>query len=470
MATRLFLRDLASSNAPTDGEKSAALPVGSFKGNSGPGYEDRSLETTPGAAGVTKRIVTLAQTAHQDLYIARFTSQPLSAQTIAANTWTLRLSVAESNGAANAFLVLSLYAWRPSTNSVVGYIYDSDTTIGAEWPTTETATTFTFSGSSLNVQGGDVLVVEVWAHAVQGMANPYTLTIGLNDADGTLRGSYLETPQNLSFQTQSTRARLSWTEFEVPFAPTRSRLSWTEFEVPFAPTRGRLSWTEFEVPIALTRARLSWAEFEAPFVLTRARLSWSEFEVPFIATRGRLSWTEFEVPIAPTRARLSWTEFEVPSAPGSPTRARLSWTEFEVPLVSTRGRLSWTEFEIPIAPTRGRLSWTEFEIPIALTRSRLSWMEFEVPIVPTRARLSWAEFEVLLAPTRARISWTEFEVPIASTRARLSWTEFEAPLAPTRARMSWAEFEVPVLGEILEGGLARYIASVFRSRKARGVV
>ncbi|MDR7537429.1 MAG: hypothetical protein QN183_13820 [Armatimonadota bacterium] len=199
MATRLFLRDLASPNAPSNGEKSAALPVGTFKGNSGAGYEDRSLNTTAGASGVTKTITTLAQTAHQDLYIARFTSSPLAAQTIQAQTWTLRLSVAESNAAANAYLILSLYAYRPSTGEVVGYIWDSDTTIGSEWPTTETAVSVTFNGAALNVSAQDVLVLEVWAHAVQGMAASYTLTVGLNGADGTLRGSYLECPQNLSF-------------------------------------------------------------------------------------------------------------------------------------------------------------------------------------------------------------------------------------------------------------------------------
>jgi hypothetical protein len=335
VATRLYLRDLTSSNAPTAGEKSAALPVGTFKGNSGT-VESLSLSTTKGNSDVSTSITSLAQTAHQDGYIARFTSDPLTAQTIPAQSWTCAIKCQESNASANAFFVLSLYIWRPSTSSVVGYIYDSDTALSTEWPTTAAGRVFTISGAAITTQNNDVLVLEVWYHATQGQSQSYTNRIYYNGATdvtsgGTGGGSYIESPATLSFVVSPTRGRISWAETEVPFVPTRARLSWAEAEIPFVPTRARISWAETEVPAAPTRGWVSWAETEVPFVPTRARLSWAETEVPPAPTRGRISWAEAEVPFAATRARASWAETQVPFVE---TRGRLSWAEFQVPTES----------------------------------------------------------------------------------------------------------------------------------------
>jgi len=365
--TRLYLRNVTAANTPTAGEKSAALPAGTFKGNSGAGFEDLSLLTTKGTAQVSKAITSLAQTAHQDLYIARFTSGPLAAQTIPAQTWTLAVATSESNTNANTFTIVSLYVWRPGTSSVVGYIYDSDTALGVEWATTEDGQVLTFSGSSIAVQAGDVLVLEFWAHAVQGMAASYTNTLffnGTTDVTDTTTAdaaSYLESPAILTFAASPTKGRISWSEFETPFVPTKGRLSWIELEVPFQATQGRISFVEFETP--------------------------------FSPTHGRFSWVEFEAPVAPTRGRTSWLELEVPSL-ASPTQGQLSFAELEVPLTATRGRFSWVEFETPISPTRGRLSWVELETPIAPTKGRASWFELEIPALTARGRISWTEFQI----------------------------------------------------------------------------
>jgi len=95
--------------------------------------------------------------------------------------------------------------WRPSTSSVVGFIYDSDTTLGVEWGTTEDGQVLSPTGSAVTVLAGDVLVISFWRHAAQGMAVAYTQTLyfdgatDVTDATTTDAASYLETPQVLTF-------------------------------------------------------------------------------------------------------------------------------------------------------------------------------------------------------------------------------------------------------------------------------
>lgn len=203
-ATRLFLRDLTAADPPSNGEKSTALPVGTFSGNSGAGFEDRALRTAKGTAQTSKALSSLAQTAHQDNYLARFTSPALAAQTLAAQSWTLALAVSEANSNANSFLIASIYVWRPSTQAIVGFIYDSDTALGVEWSTTEDGQVITVSGAAVTTQTDDVLVFEVWRHAAQAMAVAYTQTVyfeGTTDVTGTTTAdaaSYLEDTNGLT--------------------------------------------------------------------------------------------------------------------------------------------------------------------------------------------------------------------------------------------------------------------------------
>jgi len=205
--TRLFLRDVTAVNPPTNGEKSTALPVGVFDGNSGAGFEDRSLMTTAGGAQVSKSRAALATAAeHDDQYIARFTLDDLAAQTINANTWIVAVATSEANANANSFTILSLYVWRPSTSSVVGFVYDSDTILGIEWEIAEDGQVLSIAGSSVVCAAGDSLVLEFWRHtAGQGMATPYTQTLyfnGTTDVTETTTSdaaSYIETPQTLDY-------------------------------------------------------------------------------------------------------------------------------------------------------------------------------------------------------------------------------------------------------------------------------
>jgi hypothetical protein len=169
VGTRFYLRTTVAANPPTNGEKSVALPVGTFKGNTGNGFENLSLSTTKGVAQTTKNIATIMQTTHQDNYICRFTSQALTARTIVAQTWRLAVGCSQGNAAATGWLVASVYIWRPSTGAVVGYIYDSDTPLGREWPDTRSfpldVMVCDLPGAEVTIQDDDVLVLEIWRHA-----------------------------------------------------------------------------------------------------------------------------------------------------------------------------------------------------------------------------------------------------------------------------------------------------------------
>lgn len=233
MPTRFFLRDLTAANPPTAGEKSTALPVDTLGANNATGTEEtRALDTAIGAVQVSIAKNADATTAARDNYLGRFTSAGLAAQTIAAATWTIAIALNEANAAANSFLNLSVYIWRPSTSAVVGFIYDSHTNIGVEWGATEDGQVITFAGVAVTTVLNDVLVVEIWRHAVQGMAVAYTQTVYFNgatvvtDATTTDAGSYLENPNTINFGAQTfTQTVTGGLSFAGAFAKQGSKIT-----------------------------------------------------------------------------------------------------------------------------------------------------------------------------------------------------------------------------------------------------
>lgn len=212
MATRLYLHVAAASDPPTAGDKSSALPSGTANANSGASFESLSMNTSIGSSETSKTRTSLAQTADQDGYICRFTTTTLDVnQTISANTWTFSFAADSANANANAFIRLSIYVWRPSSSSVVGYMWDSHsaTTGETEWNDLEgNNNTVTVSGSSVSALAGDVIVCEVWYHAAQSKTTAYLNTFYFDGntagGDSPNSASYLETPQNLTFGTPAT--------------------------------------------------------------------------------------------------------------------------------------------------------------------------------------------------------------------------------------------------------------------------
>lgn len=195
MPTRFYFRDTISPFTPTAESKSAALPVGT--NNSLTINDNESLSLIQGTSDIRVNITSLAQIAQQSGRFARFTSDRLASQVITSDTWSYGIRRQESNSNANTFLALSVYVWRPSTSSVVGYIYDSSAQLGVEWPTSILLLTGSFSGSTVTCNNGDVLVCEVWYTAVQGKSVSYTNSIEFNVS------SYIGTTSNIIFFTPS---------------------------------------------------------------------------------------------------------------------------------------------------------------------------------------------------------------------------------------------------------------------------
>lgn len=192
MPTKFYLRNRTTALAPSDGEKSTSLPHGTLNANSGDGFENLCLLDAKGAAQTSKSRASLAQTAQQSTYLARFTSPYLAAQTIGAQTWTYAIETSEGNDAANTFARPVLYVWRPSTAAVVGFIFDSTdvNTHGVEWTALESSQHFTFSGSAVTCNAGDVLVFEMWGTATQAAATAYTQAVYFDGtADITASGT-----------------------------------------------------------------------------------------------------------------------------------------------------------------------------------------------------------------------------------------------------------------------------------------
>lgn len=193
MATRLYTRSATAPILLSSGDKSVALPVGIDRGDFN---QDLALLLTTQATQSDYTFTTNGQAVQNSGMIARHSSAALRAQTINANTWTLLFEGNESNAATNAFLAISFYVYRPSTDSVVGFIRDSATTLGIEFDASQQ--TVTFSGSAVTCQAGDVLALEAWPVATPGMATAYTITWSVGRV-ATNVDSYIETPQDLAF-------------------------------------------------------------------------------------------------------------------------------------------------------------------------------------------------------------------------------------------------------------------------------
>jgi len=206
MATRLYLRNLTPTDSPGETERSAVLPV---VGGRDAGIAIKALNTAKGAAQVSITYNSFANADHNDDFFTSFSSDALAAGDVTAQTWSLGIAFSEGNAAANSGLVISLYVFRPSSSSVVGYVRDSDSQLGPEWGATEDGIVASFAGSAVSgVQDGDILVLEVWRHTnAQSMSVAYAQTCYFEgttdvvDATTTNAASYIETPQTLAFFT-----------------------------------------------------------------------------------------------------------------------------------------------------------------------------------------------------------------------------------------------------------------------------
>lgn len=205
-ATSFYLRGNNLSGTNLTAEQSTSLPTGTDASNAW-GIGPLNVTAGPGPGNNTSSRTSAATTAAQSGFLRAWGSAALEAQTIAAATWTFAGGFNESNAAANAFLALAVYIWRPSTSSKVDTIYDSATALGTEWPSSEAGIVATFSGSSVTTQSGDILVVEVWVVATQGGSMAYANSIYYEGSTRPTQGtattnaaSYIECPNTITFQ------------------------------------------------------------------------------------------------------------------------------------------------------------------------------------------------------------------------------------------------------------------------------
>lgn len=215
MPSTFWLKDAApdAGQGPGETERSVAIPMGTFKDFA---ISQKSLGTTKDGSESSVSGTSLAQTAHQDNFFTSWTfNKPLLAQTFGSGTWTLSIMVKESNKNANSYVVISLYVWRPSTSSVVGYIYDSDTLLGNEWNKNAKGRVITFVGSNVTCQDGDRLVFEFWRHALQGKAASYTQELFYGGSTVPTEGATGD-PGNSASKLDSPA---DITEFSLPIFP-----------------------------------------------------------------------------------------------------------------------------------------------------------------------------------------------------------------------------------------------------------
>lgn len=224
-ASKFYLQNRINPNAiyPANGHLSSALPNGSLVASSGDAYESLYLSPVKGSAQTQVALVTLGQTARQDLYFARFISDFLQAgQTIDMGTshGTFACAASELTVQVNAFFEPSVYIWRPSSASVVGYLFDgASNTFGSEFDTSETGRVAEMipgtggTPSVVTTQAGDVLVVEVWAKVAQSDLGVHGASIyfgGTTDPTDTTAtsdaASYITMPVTLYFGNSASLA------------------------------------------------------------------------------------------------------------------------------------------------------------------------------------------------------------------------------------------------------------------------
>ena len=140
---------------------------------------NRTLSLIKGGSQTSLVLNSNATATLQRYYFSRFVSDTLSGiSSITAQTWTWNFAVKESSTSAhfptsgtNQPVRIVGCVWRPSTQSTVGDIIDSNSnaTIDEASVGNETVQIATFSGTQvLGVQDGDVLCFEVWFEITQG--------------------------------------------------------------------------------------------------------------------------------------------------------------------------------------------------------------------------------------------------------------------------------------------------------------
>lgn len=212
MATNLYLVGDQCFVTPTAGDKATNLPKAT-NGNAAGSEVEGCLRTWWGGSGnvVNRTVNTTGTAVNQSYFFGRFSSLPLQDQTIPAQNWNWAMIVGEGSNSANTFIWPVMYVWRPSTNAVVGYVFDAAAAAGSEIAATPGTATRNFAGSAVTTQEGDLLVVEAWMSGTP-TAAVFTQTWRITD-----KASAIVSPYNILFKPDTSL----WVTTAIPAtAPT----------------------------------------------------------------------------------------------------------------------------------------------------------------------------------------------------------------------------------------------------------
>ena len=211
MATKLYLHNVSNAVSGTfpAGEQSA-LNTASFTATGANTL--KTMDLSLGSVQSTLAGASLANLVQQYGFMGFFSSPELKGdQTVGGGTWTINHAQAESSLNMNFFInIVNIYVWRPSTNTKIGTIKDSTTSLGGLEPSvinTERVNLFNFTTSQVSALDGDVIICELWSVLTQATAASNTATIYFDgttenttqDAVVTSHASYLNITENLTF-------------------------------------------------------------------------------------------------------------------------------------------------------------------------------------------------------------------------------------------------------------------------------
>lgn len=176
----------------------------------------RTMSLTPGTAQVAATFYSANTLLEQTGLLGRFASNPIANESVVIGAGSIILNSADANNgntrmqfSANS---VNIYVWRPSTNSLVGYILDGAGFAFSTKPylATENVTHITgILGAPVTAIEGDIVVVEVWTTLTQTTANYYqgtwyyngTTENNTNAAAVSNHASYIQFTEDILFKT-----------------------------------------------------------------------------------------------------------------------------------------------------------------------------------------------------------------------------------------------------------------------------
>ena len=216
--SKFYLLDAVTPNSGTMPGAGTAFAANAVSGDAAGARTSRDATDLPGTSNpdIESTVTSTASTLLQRWGHRRFVSRPLAAVTLtnADGNWTFSYARQESNLNHNQSVQASVYGWRPSTGARVG-TGASNNLVGTEPTVAATqqaeAVTAAWSGVSLTLIDGDILVFEVVTEFTQAMATAYTDAFAYNgttEASTTTCASFITPPIPIQLRREKAPATI----------------------------------------------------------------------------------------------------------------------------------------------------------------------------------------------------------------------------------------------------------------------